>query len=276
MFSNPVSSSFVVPLYKLILNATHRRGFHTLGKINAKLFHGGMVHSLPSGTTLFVPADPHFFGYFLGHDHHIAERMLQSIAPGDLCVDVGANIGFFTLLMAGLVGKSGSVMAFEPEEANFQTLQMNSSMSGSSGDGNIAPFKMAISANDGILGLEKGEFSTYHKVRTIVDSSDSDSAVQCRRLDSLFTELDERRNVSVLKVDVEGHELDVLAGCEGLLAQGKIQSLVTEFHPRTEYSGMKSFISKWGRSAEFWDGSKWSQFREGIRSRTDLWISCVN
>ena len=59
------------------------------------------------------------------YDRFEIECLKQLIKEGDTVVDLGANIGYYTLILAQLVGKSGHVYAFEPEPSNFEILSKN-------------------------------------------------------------------------------------------------------------------------------------------------------
>ena len=54
-----------------------------------------------------------------------ADFMIETVRPGDIAIDVGANLGWFTVILAKQVGRQGKVIAFEPEPLNFQLLKDN-------------------------------------------------------------------------------------------------------------------------------------------------------
>src|SRR5688572_19137771 len=109
-FSRILIGDKLIGLYRALLGLTRRRGLFTLAKINARMFPSGQCVRLPTGARLFVPPDPHFFGFLLGtHERHVTDILVASIKPGDICIDVGANIGYFTAIMAQLARNSGTV-----------------------------------------------------------------------------------------------------------------------------------------------------------------------
>ena len=64
--------------------------------------------------------------YVLGaYEPEIADVLRREIAPGSVCFDVGANVGYYAILMARLAGENGTVVAFEPVPLNFETLEQN-------------------------------------------------------------------------------------------------------------------------------------------------------
>lgn len=259
-------------LYRLMMNVTHRHGFHTLAKVNARIFGQGVKLVLESGTTLFVPPDPHFFGYLLGHESHITNRLSDVIRPGDVCVDVGANIGYFTLMMAGYCRSSGKVYAYEPEQENFAVLSENVNRINREHDGHVVAIRNAVSSSKGYLALDKGMFSTLHKVREIKTSDPKENRVKCVRLDEDLTGRGERGIIRIIKIDVEGHEAEVLKGCRKLLEEGRIDYIVTEVFPGKEATELAGFIEDWASKAEAWIDKKWQSFDRDLPSRTDVWI----
>src|SRR5689334_7304312 len=95
-----LTSSLLIGGYRTILRITRKRGLFTLARLNAKLFSSGQIIAAPAGAKLFVPSDPHFFGFVLGtHESHVAEILIRYLQPGDACIDVGANIGYFSAVM---------------------------------------------------------------------------------------------------------------------------------------------------------------------------------
>ena len=89
-------------------NAAHQPPVHaaTLSHLNARLFPRGHLIRLDTGCDMFIPPDPHFFGYVVGHEAHITRLIEEVVGEGDTCVDVGANIGYFSLMMAARCGRS--------------------------------------------------------------------------------------------------------------------------------------------------------------------------
>lgn len=67
----------------------------------------------------------HAFGQGNSYEAEIAHLLLRAVKPGDFVIDVGANIGIFTVIMASLVGPEGKVLAIEPETYNLERLRKN-------------------------------------------------------------------------------------------------------------------------------------------------------
>ena len=156
------------------------------------------------------------------------ELFLQLLEKGATVIDVGANVGFFTLLAAKLVGKEGIVLSFEPEFTSFSLL------SGSVQRNNFSNIKLSqkcVSDIDGKKTLYLS--STRHRgMHSIVrDSGGTKVTVPSTRLDTEVARLGIER-VDLLKIDVEGAEPEVLNGASKLLSEGRIRNMIIEWeHP---------------------------------------------
>jgi len=138
------------------------------------------------------------------------------VRPGDIVVDLGANIGDYTFLLANLVGAQGKVYAVEPVPETFQVL---SGVVRKLGLRNVELFNCAVSEKDGTVRMEipfhQYGVKNFYMSRIVSRQSSLDSfesfEVSCRSIDSLLSNrlVD---TVSFVKCDVEGHELAVLKG----------------------------------------------------------------
>ena len=89
--------------------------------------------------------------------------LLDTLRPGDVFVDVGANIGYFSLLASRLVGPAGTVLAFEPEAANYALLEANCRRNGCD---NVRCFRAALGEENAsgtiyLNELNRGDHSLY-------------------------------------------------------------------------------------------------------------------
>jgi FkbM family methyltransferase len=144
------------------------------------------------------------FGMWEPNISWIMEGLLQ---PGDVVADVGANIGYESLLASRLVGPSGRVIAIEAEPATFEKLQSNLALNGVQ---NVRALNCAVSDRVGSLKLYTGNQSNIGASSTIA-SSDRQIAVEVKAypLDEMLTDAD-RRNLRLIKMDIEGGEAIVL------------------------------------------------------------------
>ncbi|OWY62260.1 hypothetical protein B7486_59400, partial [cyanobacterium TDX16] len=141
-----------------------------------------------------------------------ARRLLQ---PGDLVVDVGAHIGWFTVLAAGLVGARGRVLAFEPFPPSWALLERNVASLGQ-----VTTENVAVGAEAGVVRLGPQPGSDSGSVSAAAGSQADGIEVPVATLDDLLDRADVGgRPIRVLKVDVEGFEPQVLAGAQEALAR---------------------------------------------------------
>lgn len=191
------------------------------------------------------------------------EMIARIMREGDAAVDIGANIGIMTSLMAACAGPSGSVYAFEPHPKTQKLLERNAqrwrSMSSlataevtvsakavSSGAGNaILHEPGGFFANSGIASLEavrasKGDSGGNHSVETI----------------SFDEWLGNRRTIRLVKIDVEGHEDAVFLGMQSALGTKRIDYLIFE-EMRSLPSRATELLESFGYSCFLLDRSFW-------------------
>ena len=152
--------------------------------------------------------------------HRLLDRLVE---PGATVVDVGANIGYNTVHAARCAGTSGRVVALEPTPDNLEVLRRNVAASGLA---NIVVEPVAAGRAEGERELfvrgEKSAVNSFFPASCYAHVTEV-LRVPVVPLDELVDEAD------VVKIDVEGAELDVLEGMPRLLA--KRTALVAEWHP---------------------------------------------
>jgi FkbM family methyltransferase len=158
------------------------------------------------------------------------------VRAGDVVYDVGANIGWYSLLAARGVGATGEVVAFEPSIVNAACVQENAATNGM---GNVTVIPAAVTDRDGwavfldrgsLEGrLEKNDTQAQAERRAKRDQSHKGaSVVPVLTLDSWIAETS-TRPPSIVKIDVEGAELGVLQGMLETLRSAK-PVLIVELH----------------------------------------------
>jgi len=160
----------------------------------------------------------------------------RTLAPGQTVVDVGANIGLYTLLAAKSVGPDGNVHAFEPEPENARRIRVNLALNGV---GNVELFEAAVYSTPGVVELNvfAPEFNAWHSIGRpeVVDPAHPSTPVEpTATIEVPAVTLDDHcrthaiDRIDLLKVDVEGAELDVLKGARELLAQRAARTILFE------------------------------------------------
>jgi FkbM family methyltransferase len=166
-------------------------------------------------------------------DPCVTEALHRLIDPGDVVVDVGANVGYMTSLATVRAGPQGKVLAFEPHPRVYELLERNAARwRTASGLDNVQLRRLALSDREGEGTLVAGpSFEANMGLAALGTdgpaTAGSDSIpVQLARLDQIAG----GGQLGLLKVDVEGHEADVLRGANGLLSGGAVRDIVFEDH----------------------------------------------
>jgi FkbM family methyltransferase len=148
------------------------------------------------------------------------------VKTGDTVLDIGANIGYYTLLLARLVGKTGKVIAFEPEPENFTLLQKNVQVNGYQ---NVITVNAALSDCPATLRLylchrNRGDHRIYaaEPDRPAID-------VAAFAADDYLASLG--AHLRFVKMDVQGAEAKVVRGMRKLLARSADCQIAIEFWP---------------------------------------------
>jgi FkbM family methyltransferase len=135
------------------------------------------------------------------YESYETELILRQLEVGDVVVDVGANIGYYTILLADKIGKTGKVYAFEPDKINFEILLKNIKENNLK---NIEAINVAIGSKRGKLKLHKSKDNFGdHKLY----GSDKDiEKVKIIRLDDYLKNF----KIDLMKVDTQGWEPEVI------------------------------------------------------------------
>ena len=162
---------------------------------------------------------------FLRNDNHIGrsldlygeysplevELFAQLVRPGDWVVDAGANIGALTVPLAGMVGPEGLVLAFEPQRPLFHMLCGNLALNGIE---HVIARCAAVGAREGTIGVPKLDYRLTDNFGALALLEGGGTPTPLRTIDGL--QLDRLR---LLKIDVEGAELEVLRGASQTIAR---------------------------------------------------------
>ena len=154
------------------------------------------------------------------------ECVKKIIKKGYLVIDVGANIGYYSLIFSKLTGNDGKVFAFEPEPSNFDLLKKNVEINKCQ---NVVLEQKAISDKKGRIKLYLHEKNSGGHRLYSFDYIQRFVEVDVTSLDDYFDQYDSK--IDFIKIDVEGLEVTVMQGMKSLLKNSKDIILVMEFAP---------------------------------------------
>ena len=157
-------------------------------------------------------------------EKHIAYAMQTYVEPGSTVIDVGAYIGTHSMLMGRLAGEAGKVYAFEPQRKVYRELVQNIALNGM--EDIVVPLRFALGNKAGVVEMDKPTVkgsaglgladSPQLLIESAVKVGTGGDRAEMRPLDDFgFT------NVSLIKIDVEGLENQVLEGAARTLAESR-------------------------------------------------------
>lgn len=154
------------------------------------------------------------------HEFEDMSFLLHFLRPEDLFVDVGANVGSYTVLASGHVGANS--FAFEPIRTTYERLKNNISINHM--EEKVKAYNMGIGARKDVLRFTANLDTVNH----VVTESDEEDFIEVE-VDSL-DEMLGTQCPSLIKIDVEGFETEVLAGAAGLLERNSLKALIIELN----------------------------------------------
>jgi FkbM family methyltransferase len=198
-----------------------------------------------------------FLRYLTGDaEPEVQAALAELIEPDQVVYDVGANIGFFTILCSRLVGPQGKVYAFEPIPENLATLRHNVALNGLS---NVVVVDKALSSQTGTAQMFVSPWSAFHSLNvegaTKQDNHGAEAGemeVQTITLDE-FLQGDGVRAPDLLKIDVEGAELIVVQGMAETLRTAQPLLLVELHDTKLDYI---EFVDSIGYRVRVVDGER--------------------
>lgn len=163
--------------------------------------------------------------YFSGiHEPEVASALCRHVREGMTVADIGANHGYFTILCSSLARPGGMVYAFEPEPENFRLLRDTIDANGLD---NVEAHQLAVWSRSETRTLNLAEpLGGRHSL--VSSRSDRTIEVEAVALDD-FVQDNDIESVEIVKIDVEGGELEVLDGMTSLIERcGPL--VLCEFH----------------------------------------------
>ena len=255
--------SGLIRLYKVCLRIFGGRGLQRIRPLGSVAYYiTNLITRLPRperisflGHTFFLdPYDNLGLTFWDEGELHPGELKLveQFVRNGDVVLDIGANIGFFTLVYARAVGEKGHVFAFEPEPRNASLLRKNIAVNGYR---NITVLERAVGEKSRAVKLFLSNYNMgdhriydpYERTKSWEKSSAVYDRLQHKydrriSVDIPLVSIDgffkgTTRRIDFVKIDVQGAEGGVLKGMLATLRKNKSVKIVTEFWP----AGLKMF-----------------------------------
>jgi len=190
---------------------------------------------------LIIPTSPPLKMFLNPKDHVITYRMMASgdwepnesywttelLRKGDTYVDIGANVGYYTLLASRRGGEEGHVFAFEPDPDNFRILERNVRLNNLQ---NVTLVQKAVSNENATIRLfiaedNKGDHRIYQ-----TEEERPSVEVEAVTLDDFFFDYD--RSIDFVKIDTQGAEGVIVDGMRGIIENNDHIVIAIEYFPK--------------------------------------------
>jgi len=205
-------------------------GERRLARIRRALLKGAMadskIHDIQGQKMFLDPMDSLYLSVEGVHEPLLTRWVGERVKEGDVVVDCGAHIGYFTLLFSRRAGPHGKVYAFEPAPGNFSVLVKNVQMNDC---GNVTLIPKAVLDHS-------GKTSFFQQPNILSGSACRDNFGGAERIEVEAVSLDEyfardTGRIDLVKMDIEGAEYAALNGMAGILKKNPRLKLVVEFQP---------------------------------------------
>ena len=165
-----------------------------------------------------------YFAYKQCSDRDKIKLLRKHVKSGMTVLDIGANIGFYTILLSGLVGKEGVVYAFEPDKLNFDLLeQLTKNLD------NVKCINAACGEKNGTAFLFRSEkMNIDHQV---YDSGESRNKIAIKMVSVDDYLKGEKNSISFIKIDVQGYDYFVFRGMKETVARSTEVFIIGELWP---------------------------------------------
>ena len=218
--------------------------------------------------------------YFFGHYHERYEAALVArlLDPGEAFWDVGANVGYFSMVAAAAVGETGEVLAIEPGTAALERLTENVSLNPYK---NIRIFNLAVADAEGEATLYRADGIADSSASLFAAAAGAAGGEVCRTvaLDGWLKQ-EGLRSPDFLKLDVEGAELAALQGAAGILTASRPLLLVEMEEKNLAAAGaskaaIQAFLQDFGYRAAFLRKGRWHPIDDVnlTRGRNLFWFN---
>jgi FkbM family methyltransferase len=162
-----------------------------------------------------------------GGEERVLSRLIEFLRPADVVLDIGANVGLYTVFLAKVVGRGGLLIACEPSSQSYAHLLQNLELNGLT---NVRCFRKALGERNGQAWLSWGEVIGGSSLVHAGEGDGPGEMVEVIEGDRLVS----AENLPVpraVKIDVEGYEYAVIRGLRHTLAQQACELVCCEVHP---------------------------------------------
>jgi FkbM family methyltransferase len=218
--------------------------------------------------------------YFYGHYHERYEAGLVArlLEDDDVFWDIGANVGYFTLVAATALAGRGQIIAFEPGKNAYARLTENIALNPYQ---NIKTYPLAVSDREGEAVLHVSGDIADSSASLFVTGGDQAGDEVCRTvaLDQFLTAAG-LRPPTLIKLDAEGAELAVLQGAQGLIAQATPMFLMEMEEKNLQAAGaskaaIQQFLTGYGYRAAHLNKGRWYAAADvaTVKGRNIFWYN---
>jgi len=174
---------------------------------------------------------------FNNYEEKVIKLIRSNLKKGDIVCDIGAHIGYHTLVMSKAVGNRGKVYAFEPDTENFNTLNLNLILNNIT---NVISIQKAVSNKEGNTKLYKNPNNrSDNRILTYQDGFSSE-VVETTSLDKYF---DNAPKLDFVKMDIQGAEALAVDGMKNIIKKNNDLKMIMEFRPSGNKSSSLKFLN---------------------------------
>ena len=207
------------------------------------------------------------------HEVPLTKYLIENVKPGQIVLDIGANIGYFTALLGCLVGPSGHVVAYEPNPRVYPFLMENLSLYNIKDRVTVlqkaahaAAGRIKLYVADRFLGntsIHQHDADYFSKFYDTVSEIEADA-------EPLDANLERFAQIDLVKLDIEGGEYHALLGMRELLAREAVGTIVMEINPLMLQQDLPALRELLSDIQEKYNTVFYTLSQEGQPEETDL------
>lgn len=238
-YVSPLRARVVTGMQELVKRLPHFKGRNRIARMWAEFwlpYSKVVLNHVNGGPMVFDIQNPHEIAMYFDYFAPDLSRLLRDILrPRDCFVDCGANVGYFTFLAASLVGQWGKVVAIDPNPYCIERMQATIDVGGYN---QVELVNAAVGAEPSEMPFNVATdpmYSSFSDLNQLAFTrTESTVTVQVRRVDDVLAPYldDPEARIRIMKIDVEGAELEVLQGAQKTMKGKKADYIFLELHPQ--------------------------------------------